>query len=181
MDEETCRLIAEKYKKELFVSNEKYKTPFAADKDRLQSMQNIDAKISVMSEEYVNIDPALNSCATTDIGEINKSLTNDQHSVHLIDLYEVSLLGSGMFARVSLVRHRDESKTVYALKTLPKYDIMSHEQEFVLIREKALMLECDHPFITKLHATFKDKRYIYMLSEAPLVSLGREVRGLSIP
>lgn len=85
-------------------------------------------------------------------------------NLNLKDLTEVSTLGSGTFGRVTLVKH-PATKALYALKTMIKSEIVEAKQQMNVVQEKDIMLECYHPFILRLFATFQDKHRLYMLLE----------------
>ena len=85
-------------------------------------------------------------------------------SPQLADLDQVAVLGSGTFGRVSLVRHIVTNK-LYALKAMLKAEIVAHKQQNNVLNEKNIMAACNHPFVIKLYATFKDERKLYMLLE----------------
>jgi len=80
------------------------------------------------------------------------------------DLQELAVLGTGTFGRVKLVQHR-HTKEVYALKCLVKAELVAAKQQANVINEKRVMLETNHPFILKLHTTYKDRYRLYMLLE----------------
>lgn len=73
-------------------------------------------------------------------------------------------LGKGTFGRVKLVRNKNDNH-IYALKILKKRIIISYHQERNIMNEKSILLECNHPFITKLYGTFQDQNNLYMLME----------------
>ena len=97
------------------------------------------------------------------------SSTNDllppTEVIYLIsDLRHLAVLGSGTFGRVFLVQEIN-SKKVFALKSMLKTEIVAHKQQNNLLNEKNVMMICNHPFILRLHQTFKNMRKLYMLFE----------------
>ncbi|KAA8647138.1 hypothetical protein EYZ11_011399 [Aspergillus tanneri] len=83
------------------------------------------------------------------------------------DFALLKTLGTGTFARVWLVRSKDEVQRrdkVYALKILRKADVIKLKQvEHVRNERKTLAAVSGHPFITTLIATFSDDQSLYML------------------
>jgi protein kinase A len=80
------------------------------------------------------------------------------------DLIPISILGSGTFGRVSLVREKN-TQNIYALKAMLKTEIVAHKQQNNVLNEKNIMMSCNHPFILRMYQTFKDVRKLYMLLE----------------
>ncbi|EQC42032.1 AGC/PKG protein kinase [Saprolegnia diclina VS20] len=87
--------------------------------------------------------------------------------VELADLEIMQTLGSGAFGRVKLVQHRPSHQT-FALKCLVKSHIVSNNLKEHVVNEKRVMMMLDHPFILKLHHTYKDAMYVYFLLELAL-------------
>ncbi|XP_078658903.1 cGMP-dependent protein kinase 1-like [Branchiostoma floridae x Branchiostoma belcheri] len=83
----------------------------------------------------------------------------------LKDLETIATLGVGGFGRVKLVRWKDKS---FALKCLKKRHIVNTKQQKHVASEKKIMMAANSPFIIKLHRTFKDNKYVYMLMDACL-------------
>lgn len=73
-------------------------------------------------------------------------------------------LGVGGFGRVQLMTTVNHGK-YYALKRVSKKQIVAKRQEEHMLFEKKILkaIQCD--FIVRLHAAFKDTRYIYMVME----------------
>lgn len=74
------------------------------------------------------------------------------------------IIGIGSFGAVRIARHVDKGVT-YALKKCRKHIIRQKGQEKSIQREKEILSENDYPFIVKLIKTFRDKRYLYFLTE----------------
>eukprot|EP00602_Paraphysomonas_sp_CaronLab_P010418 CAMPEP_0185025144 /NCGR_PEP_ID=MMETSP1103-20130426/8214_1 /TAXON_ID=36769 /ORGANISM="Paraphysomonas bandaiensis, Strain Caron Lab Isolate" /LENGTH=758 /DNA_ID=CAMNT_0027558279 /DNA_START=58 /DNA_END=2331 /DNA_ORIENTATION=+ len=85
-------------------------------------------------------------------------------NIEFKDLHPLAVLGAGTFGRVSLVQHKT-TKEVYALKAMIKAEIVMHKQQSNVVQEKNVMLQANHPFILRLHTTFKDSSRLYMLLE----------------
>ncbi|XP_030638627.1 cGMP-dependent protein kinase 2 [Chanos chanos] len=73
-------------------------------------------------------------------------------------------LGVGGFGRVELVTTLHHGK-YYAMKKVSKKHIVSKRQEQHVLFEKRILLAIQCDFIVRLHAAFKDARYIYMIME----------------
>lgn len=83
------------------------------------------------------------------------------------DLAVLGTLGRGAFGHVKLVQDKQTSRT-YALKAVNKVAIVETEQHQHIMNEKNVMMMLDHPFIIKLHQTFKDHDRLYFLLEPVL-------------
>jgi serine/threonine protein kinase len=87
------------------------------------------------------------------------------------ELEIVGTLGRGSFGLVQLVKHKKNGKT-FALKQISKSQVVELGQQEHVMSEKNVMSSLDHPFIIKLHATYRDKDFLYFLLE---VCLGGEL------
>jgi len=93
--------------------------------------------------------------------------------IRLEDLNIVGTLGKGSFGHVQLVQ--DKTGYTYALKAVSKGQVIHLNQEEHIMSEKRVMAALEHPFLVKLHATFKDDLKLYFLLEP---SLGGELFSL---
>ncbi|XP_066532483.1 cGMP-dependent protein kinase 1 [Hoplias malabaricus] len=73
-------------------------------------------------------------------------------------------LGLGGFGRVELVTTLHHGK-YFAMKKVSKKLIVEKRQGAHVIFEKRILQEIESDFIVRLHAAFKDSRYIYMVME----------------
>lgn len=78
------------------------------------------------------------------------------------DLKAVATLGKGSFGHVQLVQHKKTGVT-YALKAVNKAQIVQTGQQGHVLSEKKVMVQMNHPFLVKLHATYKDKNRLFFL------------------
>eukprot|EP00397_Hematodinium_sp_SG-2012_P001431 GEMP01001433.1.p1 GENE.GEMP01001433.1~~GEMP01001433.1.p1 ORF type:complete len:1266 (+),score=284.15 GEMP01001433.1:232-4029(+) len=78
------------------------------------------------------------------------------------DTYEfLSIIGEGTFGSVRKARHREYESTMRAIKSIPKFVL----EESGLWQEIEVLRTIDHPSIMRLHSTYEDKHYIYMICE----------------
>lgn len=91
--------------------------------------------------------------------------------IQFSNLKVLGTLGKGSFGFVQLVQDRTTEAT-YALKAVSKTQIVQTGQQGHVMSEKKAMMMFDHPFLIKLHATYKDRNRLYFLLEP---SLGGEL------
>ncbi|KAF2761939.1 serine/threonine-protein kinase cot-1 [Pseudovirgaria hyperparasitica] len=76
----------------------------------------------------------------------------------------LKIIGKGAFGEVKLVQRRNDGK-VYALKSLVKSEMFKKEQLAHVRSERDILAESDSPWVVKLHTTFQDNTFLYMLME----------------
>ncbi|KAF2085191.1 serine/threonine-protein kinase cot-1 [Saccharata proteae CBS 121410] len=76
----------------------------------------------------------------------------------------VKIIGKGAFGEVKLVQRRNDGK-VYALKSLIKSEMFKKDQLAHVRSERDILAESDSPWVVKLHTTFQDNTFLYMLME----------------
>ena len=92
-------------------------------------------------------------------------------SIQFSDLQVLGTLGKGSFGHVQLVRDSRTNLT-YALKTVSRAQVVALGQQEHIMSEKKCMSSLRHPFLIRLHSTFKDAKCLYFLLEP---SLGGEL------
>ncbi|XP_056585975.1 cGMP-dependent protein kinase 1 isoform X2 [Triplophysa dalaica] len=75
-------------------------------------------------------------------------------------------LGEGQYGHTQLVHFKNDSRRKFALKAIRKQAVRSPGQKVRIFAEKHILMDLQSPFIVRLHCTFKDARYLYMLMEA---------------
>ena len=77
----------------------------------------------------------------------------------------LKVIGKGAFGEVKLVQRKSDGK-IYALKSLIK-EQMFHKDQLAHVRaERDILADSkDNPWLVKLHASFQDNAYLYMLME----------------
>lgn len=66
----------------------------------------------------------------------------------------ISLIGQGSFGEVYLVRKKDSSKKLYAMKILQKEKIMGQNLVKYAVTERNVLSITKHPFIVGLNYAF---------------------------
>eukprot|EP00927_Polykrikos_kofoidii_P032221 TRINITY_DN27517_c0_g1_i1.p1 TRINITY_DN27517_c0_g1~~TRINITY_DN27517_c0_g1_i1.p1 ORF type:complete len:1198 (-),score=144.89 TRINITY_DN27517_c0_g1_i1:42-3635(-) len=116
------------------------------------------------------------------VQNLEERIRMQQTDVQFDDLRVLKVVGRGTYGVVKLVEH-NTNKHRYALKCISREEAEGHNQQENLRLEREILLENDHPFIVKVVRTFKDRHYLYFLTE--LVSGGelydaiREIGNLS--
>ena len=94
---------------------------------------------------------------------LRKIIDKNDSSITLNNLYYLTDLGSGSFGKVYLVHNNEK---LFALKTTEITAISENKEKATLIiNEKIIMTQVDHPFIVRLFNTFKTRDYIFFLIE----------------
>lgn len=130
----------------------------------------------------------LNKETMTRMDQLNETQRLSETAVELdltlAELKTLGLLGTGTFGRVSLVQD-PKTKKVYALKAMRKAEIVAHKQQLNVMNEKRVMQELRHPFVLRLHKTFKDQHKLYMLLDfvqgGELFSVLHTAKGDGVP
>ncbi|XP_055678300.1 cGMP-dependent protein kinase, isozyme 2 forms cD4/T1/T3A/T3B-like isoform X1 [Lutzomyia longipalpis] len=94
---------------------------------------------------------------------VDYKVLDQDRKISLTDLSVIGTLGEGGYGRVELVSGPNDER--YALKCLKKVDVVQKQLQEEVYSEKTLLKMCDHSFIVKLCATFRDTRYVYFLME----------------
>ncbi|KAK3203871.1 hypothetical protein GRF29_106g886782 [Pseudopithomyces chartarum] len=76
----------------------------------------------------------------------------------------LKIIGKGAFGEVKLVQRRNDGK-IYALKSLVKAEMFKKDQLAHVRSERDILAESDSPWVVKLHTTFQDSTFLYMLME----------------
>ncbi|KAL8787150.1 MAG: hypothetical protein Q9213_002366 [Squamulea squamosa] len=76
----------------------------------------------------------------------------------------VKIIGKGAFGEVKLVMRKSDGQ-IYALKSLVKTEMFKKDQLAHVRAERDILAESDSPWVVKLHTTFQDPTYLYMLME----------------
>jgi cGMP-dependent protein kinase len=84
------------------------------------------------------------------------------------DVNIIKPLGAGGFGLVKLVNFKASSSDTYALKCIQKHRVVQYGQERHIMDEKHILDSMKSPFILGLLKTYKDNKYVYILTDAYL-------------
>jgi protein-serine/threonine kinase len=77
----------------------------------------------------------------------------------------IKIIGKGAFGEVKLVQRKTDGK-IYALKSLIKTEMVKRDQLAHVRAERDILAEAgENPWLVKLHASFQDSAYLYLLME----------------
>jgi len=81
------------------------------------------------------------------------------------DFTRVAIIGRGAFGEVRLVRLKDNSKKIYAMKIMLKSEMIKKNQVQHIHAEKNVLALADNPWIVKLYYSFQDDQHLYLVME----------------
>ena len=87
---------------------------------------------------------------------------------NLSDLKMIKPLGAGGFGLVKLVQVKGIDDRAFALKCIQKHRVVQYGQQRHIMDEKNILQIMESSFILGLHKTFKDKKFVYLLTDAYL-------------
>lgn len=96
-------------------------------------------------------------------------------NVEFSDLRILRIIGRGGSAVVKMTQ--SSSGVRYALKCIEKRSTVDKSQQLSIIQERSILAEVDHPFIVKFVRSFKDHKFVYLLTE--LVTGGELLNALN--
>lgn len=96
--------------------------------------------------------------------EERKRLRTQRHKMGIKDFNLVKIIGKGAFGEVRIVRSITDNKP-YAMKTMRKKDMVAKNQVTHVQAERDLMAAADNPWLVKLHFSFQDDTYLYLVME----------------
>ncbi|KEP63576.1 UNVERIFIED_CONTAM: protein kinase G AGC kinase family member PKG [Hammondia hammondi] len=98
------------------------------------------------------------------LAHLEERIRMQDTKVEFQDLQVVRVVGRGTFGTVKLVRHVP-TDIRYALKCVSRRSVIALSQQQHIRLEREIMAENDHPFIIRLVRTFRDKEFLYFLTE----------------
>ena len=89
---------------------------------------------------------------------MNQQMTLDNFNL-------LTTIGKGSYAKVILVKRKDDDSRVYAMKILKKKFLEQRKQEGHVMIERNILVEVDHPFIVKLYYSFQNEVKLFFALE----------------
>lgn len=74
----------------------------------------------------------------------------------------LSVIGKGSYAKVILVRKKEDGK-LYAIKSMKKKYIEKKNQVKRVMMERDILTKIDHQFLIKIHSAFQDEKKIFLV------------------
>ncbi|XP_065062554.1 rho-associated protein kinase 1-like [Rhopilema esculentum] len=90
--------------------------------------------------------------------------TVDRLRISSHDFSTLKVIGRGAFGEVQLVRHK-ESKKVYAMKLLNKFEMLKRSESAFFWEERDIMAHANSDWIVQLHFAFQDEKFLYMIMD----------------
>ncbi|KAF5282827.1 hypothetical protein FQR65_LT02825 [Abscondita terminalis] len=94
-----------------------------------------------------------------------KVLNNQYQHVTIKDLEITTTIGIGSFGTIRLAQYKNEPTSVFALKRLKKFYLVTEQQKTLVLNEKKLHIQCNSPFIVHLYTTMQNNKFVYFLME----------------
>lgn len=124
-----------------------------------ENLENHLENLSLDGEEKNELKKQLSEDAAAGNG-----LTPPRQRLTVHDFETVSIIGRGAFGEVKVVRKKDTGE-VYAMKYMRKDDMIKKNQVQHIRAERDLLAAADNQWLVKLHYSFQDDVYLYLIME----------------
>ena len=96
----------------------------------------------------------------------SEHLRAQRHKLSVADFDQLDIIGRGAFGEVRLVRQK-EGGAIYAMKKLRKSDMVLKGQVHHVRAEREVMSEVgeENEWVVKLHFSFSDDEFLYLVME----------------
>merc|ERR1719433_2190645 len=142
-------MMEEKYKKKMEAINERRVRQEELNR-KMEAMQlSKDQKVKVLAQH---------------IAKENQYAKEGRKRYKMTDFDSVKTIGRGAFGEVRVVRKKEDNK-VYAMKMMRKKEMITKKQVGHIRAERNLLAAADCPWLVKLHYSFQDDTYLYLVME----------------
>ncbi|KAK4432883.1 Serine/threonine-protein kinase-like [Sesamum alatum] len=126
-------------------------------RQRRELLEKALASSGVSEEEQMNILKELERKET-------EYMRLKRHKISVDDFELLAIIGRGAFGEVRLCREK-KTGDIYAMKKLKKSEMLSRGQVEHVKAERNLLAEVASRYIVKLHCSFQDAEYLYLVME----------------
>lgn len=130
-------------------------------RDRNQRAKELDVILKDQAVPEAKKQHEVNSLAQKEVRFLRFIRTKETPS----NFQTIKVIGKGAFGEVKLVQRKTDGK-IYALKSLIKSEMFQRDQLAHVRAERDILADSkDNPWLVRLHASFQDSAYLYMLME----------------
>ena len=130
-------------------------------RDRNSRAKELDAVLKDPAVSEINKQKAINTLAQKEARFLRFIRTKETPQ----NFQTIKVIGKGAFGEVKLVQRKSDGK-IYALKSLIKTEMFKKDQLAHVRAERDILADSkDNPWLVKLHASFQDSAFLYMLME----------------
>ncbi|KAL0333746.1 UNVERIFIED_CONTAM: putative serine/threonine-protein kinase ndrA [Sesamum angustifolium] len=126
-------------------------------RERREVLEKALAKSGVSEKEQMNILKDLERKET-------EYMRLKRHKISVDDFELLAIIGRGAFGEVRLCLEK-KTGDIYAMKKLKKSEMLSRGQVEHVKAERNLLAEVASRYIVKLHCSFQDAEYLYLVME----------------
>jgi len=139
---------------------EKYKLKMEAIHERRERQEELNRKMEKMN---LSKDQKVKAMAKHLASE-NQYAKEGRKRYKMSDFDCVKTIGRGAFGEVRVVRKKEDNK-VYAMKMMRKKEMITKKQVGHIRAERNLLAAADCEWLVKLHYSFQDDTYLYLVME----------------
>lgn len=130
-------------------------------RDRNSRAKELDAVLKDPTVNEITKQKAINTLAQKEARFLRFIRTKETPQ----NFQTIKVIGKGAFGEVKLVQRKSDGK-IYALKSLIKTEMFKKDQLAHVRAERDILADSkDNPWLVKLHASFQDAAFLYMLME----------------
>ena len=118
---------------------------FLNNQDRLSTTEKLEIKESIKKKE-------------------NEFLRKSRQKLSIFQFEPINIIGKGAFGEVRVCKYKENGQ-IYAVKKMKKEIMKKKNQSFHIRTERDILKSIDSPWITRLHYSFQDEKYLYLVMD----------------
>ena len=91
-------------------------------------------------------------------------LRKSRQKLSIFQFEPINIIGKGAFGEVRVCKYKENGK-IYAVKKMKKEIMKKKNQSFHIRTERDILKSIDSPWITRLHYSFQDEKYLYLVMD----------------